>query len=90
MAGKWHLGLTSDQSPYAKGFERSFALLDAYAGHFFPDNRTTSFWEDDHYTNYPGGQYSTDLYTDKMISFIEKDHKDNKPFFRFEIYFFLW
>ncbi len=28
ISGKWHLGLTSDQSPTAKGFERSFSLLD--------------------------------------------------------------
>lgn len=27
MAGKWHLGLEADQSPAARGFERSFALL---------------------------------------------------------------
>ena len=35
ISGKWHLGLTPDQSPTAKGFERSFALLDAYANHFY-------------------------------------------------------
>jgi arylsulfatase len=27
MAGKWHLGLTPELSPHARGFERSFALL---------------------------------------------------------------
>ena len=26
ISGKWHLGLTQDQSPYAKGFERSFSI----------------------------------------------------------------
>jgi len=86
ISGKWHLGLTQDQSPYAKGFERSFSLLDAYADHYFPDTRNTTFWEDDHYTNYPNGQYSTDLYTDKAISFIEHDRKDNKPFFLYAAY----
>ncbi len=86
ISGKWHLGLTTEQSPYAKGFERSFSLLDAYADHYFPDTRNTTFWEDDHYTNYPEGQYSTDLYTNKAISFIEHDRKDNKPFFLYAVY----
>jgi len=27
MAGKWHLGDTIDRTPWARGFERSFALL---------------------------------------------------------------
>ena len=86
IAGKWHLGLTPDQSPYAKGFERSFTLLDAAANHFYPDARSTSFWEDDHYAKYPNGQYSTDVYTDKMISFIKDGHADKKPFFLYAAY----
>ncbi|MEO5999383.1 MAG: arylsulfatase [Chitinophagaceae bacterium] len=86
IAGKWHLGLTPDQSPTAKGFERSFALLDAYANHFMPDTRANPFWEDGHFTGYPDGVYSTDLYTDKMISFIKKDHTDKKPFFLYAAY----
>jgi arylsulfatase len=86
ISGKWHLGLTADESPYAKGFERSFALLDAYANHFIPDERESTFWQDDHYTKYPNGQYSTDVYTDKAISFIEKNRNDNKPFFLYAAY----
>lgn len=86
IAGKWHLGFTPDQSPYAKGFERSFALLDAYANHFIPDTRSSSFMEDGHFTQYPDGQYSSDFYTDKMISFIRQDHIDKKPFFLYAAY----
>lgn len=85
IAGKWHLGRTPDQSPKAKGFERSYTLLDAYTNHFYPypDNR---FWEDDGYTQYPEGRYSTNLYTDKLISFIDHDQEDNQPFFLFAAY----
>ncbi len=86
ISGKWHLGLTPDQSPTAKGFERSFALLDAAASHYYPDKHNTSFWEDGKYTNYPDGKYSTDFYTDEMISFIKQDHKDAKPFFLYAAY----
>jgi arylsulfatase len=86
IAGKWHLGLEPEQSPAANGFERSFALLDAYANHFIPDKRESSFWEDSNYAEYPNGKYSTDFYTDKAISFIEKNRKDNKPFFLYAAY----
>jgi arylsulfatase A-like enzyme len=85
IAGKWHLGLTANQSPEAKGFERSFALMDAAANHYFP-SEGNAFWEDDHFTRYPEGKFSTDLYTDKLISFISTDHKDNKPFFVYAAY----
>src|SRR3546814_9054244 len=34
MAGKWHLGLTHDQDPHARGFDRSFALLQGAHNHF--------------------------------------------------------
>ena len=85
LAGKWHLGLTPDQSPSAKGFERSFSLLDAYADHFMPDTRVNPFWADGHFTEYPVGQYSSDVYTDKLIGFI-KDSEDTKPFFLYASY----
>lgn len=85
LAGKWHLGLTPDQTPSAKGFERSFALLNAYANHFTPDTRAI-FWEDEYATQFPQGQYSTDFYTDKLISFIKKDREDKKPFFLYAAY----
>lgn len=34
MSGKWHLGLKPEQSPHARGFERSFALLPGGASHY--------------------------------------------------------
>lgn len=86
ISGKWHLGLTADQSPTAKGFERSFSLLDAAANHFFPNISENPFWENGSFAEYPNGQYSTDVYTDKMISFIKAGHADEKPFFLYAAY----
>jgi len=86
ISGKWHLGLTPEQSPTAKGFERSFALLDAYANHFNPDIHANPFWKNGRYADYPGGKYSSDVYTDNLISFIKNDHPDNKPFFLYAAY----
>ena len=34
MAGKWHIGSENAYIPYAKGFEKSFALLEGGANHF--------------------------------------------------------
>lgn len=34
MAGKWHLGLTKERSPHARGFDRSLALLPACSNHY--------------------------------------------------------
>jgi arylsulfatase len=86
ISGKWHLGLTPQQSPTAKGFERSFALLDAFANHFYPNTRANPFWADGNFTEYPEGQYSTDVYTDKMITFIREGRADKKPFFLYAAY----
>jgi arylsulfatase len=68
-----------------KGFERSFALLDAAANHFVPDPENP-FWEDGDFAKYPEGQYSSNVYTDKSISFIKRDRADKKPFFLYAAY----
>ncbi|KAF2105432.1 alkaline-phosphatase-like protein [Lophiotrema nucula] len=34
MSGKWHLGLTPERSPKARGFEKSFAHLPACSNHY--------------------------------------------------------
>jgi arylsulfatase A-like enzyme len=33
MSGKWHLGLTKESTPWARGFEKSFALLPGAGNH---------------------------------------------------------
>ena len=32
FSGKWHLGLTAEQDPHARGFQSSFALLQGGTG----------------------------------------------------------
>ena len=34
MSGKWHLGLSQDRTPHARGFERSFSLLVGCHNHY--------------------------------------------------------
>ena len=87
--GKWHLGLTVDTSPREAGFSRSFSLLDGAGTHFddigFFEGGST-YWADDDFANYPVGEYSTEIYTDRLIEFIDSNKDDGKPFFAFAAY----
>ena len=90
MSGKWHLGNTIDRSPWARGFERSFALLPggashyggAQAGNFLPG--PTLYTEDDHFVTVGDDFYSSDSYTDTLLRyFAERSEEDDRPFFAY-------
>lgn len=88
ISGKWHLGLTPERSPKARGFERSFAHLPACSNHYayepqletpdkIPDFMTMSFIalhsEDGEYVKkLPDGWYSSNGYGDKMLSYLKE------------------
>ncbi len=90
LAGKWHLGTTLEYSPHAAGFERSFALKRGSGNHFDDTGlRSTAdpkYFEDDTETGWPEGEYSTEFYTDKLISFLEEDRDSEQPFFMIAAY----
>lgn len=93
MAGKWHLGLTPEHSPKARGFERSFAHLPACSNHYAyepqmegqdetPDFMTMSFIalhsDDGKYVKkLPDGWYSSNGYGDKMLQYL-KERQEKK------------
>jgi len=89
MVGKWHMGKPPDKIPAARGFERDFSLLDGGGSYWDMKNVIAAsprlvFTEDGRYlTNLPKDYYATRTYTDKMISFIEADRGDDKPFFAY-------
>ena len=89
MAGKWHVGSEDAYIPYAKGFEKSFALLDGGANHFgnnaIFENKPPQYREDNTTVLFPEGKFSTDEYTNKMIGYIRHAQK-NKPFFAYLTY----
>jgi arylsulfatase A-like enzyme len=89
MAGKWHLGYEDAYIPYAKGFEKSFALLNGGANHFNNNqifvNEPPQYRLDNQVVLFPEGSFSTDVYTEKMIAFIKNGEK-NKPFFAYLTY----
>jgi arylsulfatase A-like enzyme len=93
MVGKWHLGYEHDQSPRARGFERSLALLNGGASHYEDMGGTdihrpkSSYREDGELiTALPEGFYSTRTYTDKLIEYLKLGRLDNAPFFAYAAY----
>ncbi len=90
--GKWHLGMSEDRSPAARGFEKSFMLLNGGAGHFDQtglNDRThpAPYREDGVETDLTEEfDYSTDFYTRKMINYIENGQANGKPFFGYLAY----
>ncbi len=87
--GKWHLGLEAEKSPRAAGFSRAFNLLDGAGTHFdavgFFEGGST-YRQDDDLVEYQVSRYSTDLYTDRLIEFIDANKDDGNPFFAFAAY----
>ena len=87
--GKWHLGSELQTSPHAAGFSRAFNLLEGAGTHFdaigFFEGGS-SYRADQELVEYPVGRYSTALYTDRLIEFIDADKHDGKPFFAFAAY----
>ena len=91
ITGKWHLGIEPQHNPNNNGFEHSFVLLEGVGNHFngqgiFKDGSRSHYTEDGEVTQWPLGSYSTDLYTDKLIAYIDKNKEDKKPFFAFGAY----
>ena len=91
MAGKWHLGLTEAQSPAARGFERSFALLQGVHNHYGADQNAAwakagvaaTYRENGRIARFPEGVYSADYFTDRLIGFLDEGAKDPRPFFAY-------
>ncbi len=87
MTGKWHLGMTPETSPAARGFERSFGLMNGGAGHFddlaiFGGGRAV-FRDGLDEVTLPEDFYSTRTYADRMIEYLDADRDDERPFFAY-------
>ncbi|GAB3010353.1 arylsulfatase [Mycobacterium bourgelatii] len=90
MSGKWHLGSTIETSPWARGFERSFALLPAGASHYGGSGARgfspvpTLYTEDDQFVTVGEDFYSSDFYADNLLRYFrERCEDDDRPFFAY-------
>ena len=88
LSGKWHLGTQVGQRPVDRGFERSFALLQGGDNHFgLPDKRgQRSYVEDDKPLPQPVGTYSTEYFTNNLITLLKESRSDSRPFFAYLAY----
>lgn len=91
MSGKWHLGDTIERSPWARGFDRSFALLPAGASHYGTRGGgglspvPTMFTEDDQFVTVGEDFYSSDAYADTLLRYLRERPQDgeDRPFFAY-------
>lgn len=90
MAGKWHLGWTERTMPGARGFDRSFVLLDGAAGHLSDlahiPSEPPRYRQDDRPIDLPEDFYSTRTYTDKLIEFLDSNRSADSRFFAYLAY----
>lgn len=83
LVGKWHLGLKQENSPVSAGFTRSWAMLEGAASHFSNAGMEpggTRYRMDGVEVDWPEGAYSTALYTDKAIEYVDEALADDHPF----------
>ncbi|MHC4750366.1 MAG: arylsulfatase [Planctomycetota bacterium] len=92
MSGKWHLGKDDEQSPFKRGFEETFTMMNGGGSHW-ADMKPLSQHEAMIYrrngkrlSELPKDFYSTKDYTDSLIGFIERNKDDGKPFFAYLSY----
>ena len=85
IAGKWHLGMTPDLLPSARGFERSFIMADSGADNweqkpYLPIYEQANWFADGKRTTLPDDFYSSRFLIDKTIEFIDSNADDGAPF----------
>lgn len=87
MSGKWHLGKKPDLIPSARGFDKSFVLLQGGAGHLDETplllNYDPTYLDDGQKVSLPADFYSTDYYTDRMLGYLKNSRDKDKPFFAY-------
>lgn len=109
MVGKWHLAyevkapdtqargwyrIKPEALPHARGFERSFALVNGGASHYAPPTPPTpmdlvTYAEDGALlpaARLPADFYSTKDFTDRLIGYIDGGRSSGKPFFAYAAY----
>ncbi|MDB5726207.1 MAG: arylsulfatase [Novosphingobium sp.] len=90
LSGKWHLGVTPEQDPHARGFQHSFAMLNCCHNHFglgLSADRTkmSGYTRDGQVvTSLPADFYSSDFFAAQFIDQLSASRRGPdgaKPFF---------
>lgn len=92
MFGKWHLGVTEENSPNAHGFDQFYGFMAGcvdYYSHIFywgqagGVNPVHDLWNNDEEV-WRDGEYLTEVISEHAVEFIEKNQED--PFFMYVPY----
>lgn len=93
MSGKWHLGYRPAEWPAARGFHRSFAVIEGAMNYYGFGIQHTGATANPpmalgHETFIPPreGFFATDAFTDYAVRFIRESADDDKPFFLYLAY----
>jgi arylsulfatase len=91
MVGKWHLGYRPAEWPVARGFDRSFLVIDgAMNFHGYGPQHTLPNGERGFppmaldgapYTPPMEGFFATDAFTDRAVDFVREARRADQPFF---------
>lgn len=89
MSGKWHVGQEHGVTPANRGFERSLNAPDG--GFYLPESKRAELFLDgakiaNDDSRLPKNWYTTDLWTDFGIKFIDEARENKKPFFLYLAY----
>jgi arylsulfatase A-like enzyme len=84
MSGKWHVGQNHGVVPWERGFQRSFNS--PAGGFYYPEGKQNRLFLNgkalaDDAPELPKNWYTTDLYTDYGLKFIDEGLAAKKPFF---------
>jgi len=92
MAGKWDLGAEVGSRPVDRGFQKSFALVNAGASHFSDASGILSIATEATYVedevevaSLPEDFYSSRFYTERILEYMESGDAE-KPFFAYVAY----
>nr|WP_217283867.1 arylsulfatase [Aquabacterium terrae] len=95
MAGKWHLGNAEEQSPAARGFDRSYAMTMGGASHFGdqfgivatdPSKPPKALYrENGKLVDTPRQHfYSSEAFADRLVQYLDETRGDGRqPFFAY-------
>lgn len=82
MTGKWHVGFEHGVVPWKRGFDRSLAA--PAGGFYYADSKSRIFLNGEELKNdsekLPKNWYSTDMWTDFGLRFIDEAASEKKPF----------
>jgi arylsulfatase A-like enzyme len=89
MTGKWHLGQNHGVVPWKRGFQRT--MTSPGGGYYFPEGKQGRIFLNgealpDNSPQLPTNWYTTDLWTDYGLKFIDEAQAAKKPFFLYLAY----